>query len=611
MDLYEGYNGVGQAWNYLTTYKSANYKERVNYDANGNILKYLRNGDTSNGKPMAMDSLHYNYYAGTNRLRQVRDSVNAANYAVDIDNQTDTSNYVYDPIGNLIQDKAEGIDSIKWNVYGKITDIYKHTGTKINYTYDASGNRISKTIFSSDTTVTWYARDATGNVISVYRLKRDTVGQDELHMYGSSRLGMIRPERFLTLSSQYGDTSGTISLLGTWRGMVFTRGKKFFELTNHLGNVLVTITDRKQEVVKNDTLIHHYEPDVVTANDYYPFGMLEPGRNYNATGAKDYRYGFNRKENDNEVKGEGEQQDYGMRIYDPRVGKFLSVDPISKKYPALTPYQFASNTPIQAIDLDGAEGYLDAVHIGQRNQAMLRTLDDERINQLNSIHFDTYSSSKTKWTTQWKNSNNIIAKISYSIANGFYTTGQQLGSSATGQSEINNIGGGSYDAHGAFGANQRMEHFVDAATAVLPGAPAAEKTTVKILSGVLESKTTNEILTKIETNAIQQSSELLGKIESKILIDENRISHIFRKAEGHFAESTEQSRQVLEDVTNDANNLLGGDKYGNGWYAKLNEKGEQIWTQVNNGKIINGGINKVPRKFNAETGLSQPIIKSP
>jgi hypothetical protein len=35
-----------------------------------------------------------------------------------------------------------------------------------------------------------------------------------------------------------------------------------------------------------------------------------------------YRYGFNGKENDNEVKGAGNQQDYGMRIYDPRWGSF-------------------------------------------------------------------------------------------------------------------------------------------------------------------------------------------------------------------------------------------------------------------------------------------------
>jgi RHS repeat-associated protein len=80
--------------------------------------------------------------------------------------------------------------------------------------------------------------------------------------------------------------------------------------------------------------------------------MIQPGRKYSVDS---YRYGFNGKENDNEVKGEGTQQDYGMRIYDPRLGRFLSVDPIAKDYPELTSYQFASNTPIWAIDLDGLE----------------------------------------------------------------------------------------------------------------------------------------------------------------------------------------------------------------------------------------------------------------
>ncbi|MGH2566602.1 MAG: RHS repeat domain-containing protein, partial [Ginsengibacter sp.] len=94
--------------------------------------------------------------------------------------------------------------------------------------------------------------------------------------------------------------------------------------------------------------------------DYYPFGMMMPGSNYSIANTN-YRYGFNGKENDNEVKGEGNQQDYGMRIYDPRLGRFLSVDPIEKKYPELTPYQFSSNRLIDGIDLDGKEFY--SVHI--------------------------------------------------------------------------------------------------------------------------------------------------------------------------------------------------------------------------------------------------------
>lgn len=44
-----------------------------------------------------------------------------------------------------------------------------------------------------------------------------------------------------------------------------------------------------------------------------------------------------------------------MRIYDPRLGKFLSADPLIKKFAWYSPYQFAGNTPIAAIDLDGEE----------------------------------------------------------------------------------------------------------------------------------------------------------------------------------------------------------------------------------------------------------------
>ena len=80
--------------------------------------------------------------------------------------------------------------------------------------------------------------------------------------------------------------------------------------------------------------------------------MLEPGRNYSVANTN-YRYGFNGKENDNDI--ESSMQDYGKRIYDERLGKFLSVDPITKKYPMLTPYQFASNSPISGLDRDGLE----------------------------------------------------------------------------------------------------------------------------------------------------------------------------------------------------------------------------------------------------------------
>ena len=119
---------------------------------------------------------------------------------------------------------------------------------------------------------------------------------------------------------------------------------------------MATVSDKKLQHSTDNVTVDYFTADVVNANDYYPFGMLMPGRKYSVANTK-YRYGFNGKGNDNDVKGEGNQQDYGLRIYDPRLGRFLSVDPITKNYPMLSPYQFASNTPIQAIDLDGLEAF--------------------------------------------------------------------------------------------------------------------------------------------------------------------------------------------------------------------------------------------------------------
>ncbi|NME71230.1 hypothetical protein HHU12_24915 [Flammeovirga aprica JL-4] len=75
-------------------------------------------------------------------------------------------------------------------------------------------------------------------------------------------------------------------------------------------------------------------------------------------GGKEYRYGFNGKENDRDLSSSQLIQDYGFRVYNPVIGRFLSVDPLTKSYPWYTPYQFAGNTPVQAIDLDGLEEFV-------------------------------------------------------------------------------------------------------------------------------------------------------------------------------------------------------------------------------------------------------------
>lgn len=67
------------------------------------------------------------------------------------------------------------------------------------------------------------------------------------------------------------------------------------------------------------------------------------------------RYGFQGQEVDNEIKGEGNSVNYKYRMHDPRVGRFFSVDPLTKKYPYYTPYAFSGNRVLDAVELEGLE----------------------------------------------------------------------------------------------------------------------------------------------------------------------------------------------------------------------------------------------------------------
>jgi RHS repeat-associated protein len=335
-DVFKGLNVSNNTWSPIAL---NDYKEQVTYDPNGNINTYVRNGIVAAGNSGAlMDNLTYNYFTDpvtgrkiNNRLKSISDNVGSSLSAVDIDNQAAT-NYQYDAIGNLT---ADGITGVEWSVYGKIKNI---TGSSpVSYTYNTSQQRVSKKVGA---VTTYYVRDAQGNTLAVYDGSAGVYTWKEQYLYGSSRLGTWLPA--ISNIDNAAQTAASIQ----WTNA----GLKQYELTNHQDNVLAAITDRTVLSATNDS----YTADVVNAQDYYPFGMLQPGRTYSANVS--YRYGFNGKENDNDVgKGDGNQQDYGMRIYDPRVGRFLSVDPLGKDYPELTSYQYSSNRPIDGIDVDGLE----------------------------------------------------------------------------------------------------------------------------------------------------------------------------------------------------------------------------------------------------------------
>ena len=77
-----------------------------------------------------------------------------------------------------------------------------------------------------------------------------------------------------------------------------------------------------------------------------------PGRNYSIANTN-YRYGFNGKEKDNSTG--NDNYDFGARIYDGRIGRWLSTDSKTSRYPGFSPYVYSGNNPISFIDPDGED----------------------------------------------------------------------------------------------------------------------------------------------------------------------------------------------------------------------------------------------------------------
>lgn len=335
------------------------YENVFTYDGNGNILTQKRADDAG----VTFDSLQYKYKRDVsgnlmqNRLYHVNDPKSAGLQADDIDDEgafdstlatmNTVNNYRYDQIGNLIADSTEQIDTITWTVYGKIKEIKRKAGSpkkNLKFEYDASGNRIAKQVLSSAgvwENTTYYVRDAQGNVMSTYDERSVSSSFSfklkEVDLYGSARLGMFKPDKEMIDA----DTTNEFAF--------DTLNKREYELSTHLGNVTTVSFDRKIGVDTNsDGIIDRRFADLASVSDYSPFGS----KLYHRGGENSkYPMSFNGKRDDSETG----TQDYGLRIYNPALGKFLSIDPLTRKYPHYTPYQFAGNKPIRYTDLDGAE----------------------------------------------------------------------------------------------------------------------------------------------------------------------------------------------------------------------------------------------------------------
>jgi len=99
--------------------------------------------------------------------------------------------------------------------------------------------------------------------------------------------------------------------------------------------------------------------------------MLVPTRNYSNPV---YRYGFQGQEKDNEIKGIGNSVNYKFRMYDPSLGRWLSMDPLAEVYNSHSPYNYGLNNSIFYVDPDG-RGVEDVIIKGNKSKEVFNQLN--------------------------------------------------------------------------------------------------------------------------------------------------------------------------------------------------------------------------------------------
>jgi RHS repeat-associated protein len=222
------------------------------YDANGNILGMNQKGWVGTGS-ITIDSLLYDYNSSSNRLHYVTDRTNNLSSKLgdfkELNNNASVD-YNYDGNGNLIYDENKGIEEMYYNYLNLPIEISFGGLGRIEYTYDAAGNKLKKVVrddVSSITTTTLYQGGA------VYR-------NDTLEFVGMEE-GRIR----------YNVAKGSFEY--------------DYMLKDHLGNVRMVLTEQKDTAVYPE--VKHEISTVANEDNYYENVYLgrtrRPGSFYNSS----------------------------------------------------------------------------------------------------------------------------------------------------------------------------------------------------------------------------------------------------------------------------------------------------------------------------------------
>ncbi|NIT56452.1 MAG: hypothetical protein GWN00_09545, partial [Aliifodinibius sp.] len=208
--------------------------------------------------------------------------------------------FAYDGNGNVISMLENGqpaITGIQYDHRNLPQSMINRNGDLVTYRYDVSGQRIFKKVGSQE-------------------------GEHYI-MDGAQNVAVF-------------DESGSLKywniLANGVSGKRTAAGEKRYYIKDHLGSTRAVVND---------------QGTVVEAHDYYPFGLLMPGRSI--TIGEETKEKFTGKEWDEERSA----YHLGARPLMAVFGRFSSPDRFADKYPSLSPYQYAANNPILFYDLSG------------------------------------------------------------------------------------------------------------------------------------------------------------------------------------------------------------------------------------------------------------------
>lgn len=278
-----------------------------------------------------IDNLTYLYDdTNKNQLLRVFDSTaNPQGFSDDSDGISDTEDdYAYDDNGNMTHDDNKGITHITYNHLNLPVEIIFGTYGKIAYLYNATGQKLKKTV-TEGTTIT------TTDYLSGFQYKNLVL-------------------QFFPHAEGYVNATEEMVVMG---GTSY-RFNYVFNYTDHLGNIRLSYSlDPSTKVLK-----------IIEENHYYPFGLKHSGYNSDkmmytkeAEVLKikpvpplfitSYKYKYNGKEYQDELG--LNMYDYGARNYDPALGRWMNIDPKAEQMRRHSPYNYAFNNPMRFIDPDG------------------------------------------------------------------------------------------------------------------------------------------------------------------------------------------------------------------------------------------------------------------